>query len=278
MKRRVLITGAGGFAGTALMNRLSSEDWDAIPLVRKKSGLKGEVIIDFCDSDIFLKINGLPRVDAVVHLGAKVDFAATTEELFVPNVVATECLSQWAAKIKAHFVFASTAIVCGVKTNLINSKSVPCADTNYGRSKLLAEQKIKESQAKYIILRSGGIFGKNGPGHLGINRAITGALAGEAPTQYGLGRIKRNYIYVKDLAEIIYFCIENKKEGTHFVAGAEINSMGEMLRIICNSFLNGKNLKISGEENGFDQIIEHSSCLPKGRSFKDAVLDIKECG
>ncbi|MCK5013460.1 MAG: NAD(P)-dependent oxidoreductase [Candidatus Omnitrophica bacterium] len=277
MRKRVLITGASGFVGSALIEYLASKDWDIIPLVRRESGLKDEVIMDFCDPNISLKINSLPEVDTIIHLGVKADFEATIEELFIPNVFATECLVKWASNIKAHFIFASATIVCGAKTNLITSKSVPSADIGYGHSKLLAEQKIKESKVEYTILRVGGIFGKNGPNHLGINRTISGALVGDVPIQYGLGEIKRNYIYVKDLAEIIYFCMENKKEGTHLVAGTEASSMSAMLQTICNVFLPGKNIINTGIENGSDQIVEHSMHLPKGRSFEEAILDIKKC-
>jgi len=64
MKKKVLITGANGFVGSALIDYLSSKDWDVIPLVRTKRGLKDEVIIDFCDPDLSSKMNSLPGVDA----------------------------------------------------------------------------------------------------------------------------------------------------------------------------------------------------------------------
>lgn len=277
MRKKVLITGAGGFVGSALM-RLCAERWDIVPVVRKKSGLNDEVIIDFSNAEAASKIDRLPKVDVVVHLAAKVDFAAAKEELLAPNVLVAEALAQWAAKIKAHFVFASSVTVCGVKTNRITEKSVVIADTNYGESKFLAEEKIKGSKVKYAILRIGGIYGKNGPDHLGVNRTIRGAMAGEVPTQYGTGELKRNYIYVKDLAEIIYFCVEKKIEDTHLVAGAYVHSMKEMLETVSKCFLAGKALKIDPNGNGFDQVIEHSVHLPKGRSFEEAIADIKKCG
>ena len=273
----MLITGASGFVGSALMGLLVTKAWDILPLVRRKYGLQDEVIIDLCDSDISSKLNGLPEVDTVVHLGAQVDFKASVEDLYAPNVFATECLARWASKINAHFIFASTAIVCGAKATLITPASETDADTDYGSSKLLAEEKIKSLPVRHAILRIGGVFGKDGPEHLGLNRAISRAMTGNAPTQYGRGEIKRNYIYVKDLAGVIYYCMENQIEGTHLVAGTRASSMGEMLQAICDVFLPEGNIIKTGTESGGDQLIENSEKLPGGKTFQEALLDIKRC-
>lgn len=274
VKKRVLITGANGFIGSKLMDILKRTDWELVPLVRSRTGLKSEVVIDFCAPNFCRTINSLSKVDAIVHLGAKIGWDSSSKHaLFVPNVLATGELVRWAKRIEAYFVFASAAIVCGVKNSHITSVNKPNPDTDYGYSKWLAEEIIQMSGVKYTILRIAGVFGKDGPSHLGINKAINDALNGIRPIQYGDGGIKRNYIYVKDLSNIIKFCIENKIEGTHLVAGS-INTISEMLQIICDVILIGKKPEYRKDKDGSDQIIEHSVYLPRARSFEEAIRDI----
>jgi len=132
------------------------------------------------------------------------------------------------------------------------------------------------SGVKCGILRIAGVFGKNGPSHLGINVAIDNALKGVAPVQYGEGAVKRNYIYVEDLCSAIGFCIEQGLEGTHLVAGSSVNLVSEMLEIICETLLPGRRPQRAASERAVsDQIVEHSTDLPRGRSFKESLKDIK---
>jgi len=276
MGKRILITGASGFIGGTLIKILADTDSEMFSFVRQRTGLKNEIITDFCDPDFYKVVNTLPKVDVLIHLGAKIAWdGSSRESLFKPNVFATAELVNWAKDIGAYFVFASVAIVCGVKNTHITSDSVPNPDTDYGYSKWLAEEMIRMSGVKHAILRISGVFGKDGPSHLGINKAINGAIDGIAPVQYGSGKMKRNYIYVKDLCKVIISCIENQISGTHLVAGSSVNTISEMLEIICNILLPDKIPERLKAGKIINQIIEHSSCLPRGRLFKDAIEDIK---
>ena len=269
------MTGANGFIGKAVVRELIERNFEIIPVVRTASGQKNEIVLDFCDQNFYHAIYSLPRADVIVHLGARVGLnGATRPELFMPNVVATAVLADWARRNGTYFIFSSTAIVCGSKNPLISAASMSSPDTEYGYSKWLAEEMIRMSGIKHAILRISGVFGKDGPRHLGINMAIDNARKGIVPTQYGKGEIKRNYIYVKDLCEVVISCIENGIEGIHLVAGSIINTVAEMLNIICANFFPGKKPECHEGSAGKDQIIEHSKALPHGRLFEDAIKDI----
>ena len=275
MKDSVLVTGASGFVGQSVLRFLKSEHYHVIPLVRSPKKLPNEIVLDFTDDNFVREVQELPPVNAIIHLGAKVDWKATKTALFVPNVLATANLVNWAKNIDAYFVFASTATVCGVNNPQITKDMKPNLDTNYGYSKWLAEEIIKMCGVEYLILRISGIYGRNGPQHLGINNAIAGALQGKPPIQFGKGDIKRSYIYVEDLSKVIMDCLKRKVTGVHLVAGPEPISIAEMLKTICEVFLPGENPIYKDGGKGFDQIVEHSDELIHGRKFREALEHIK---
>jgi nucleoside-diphosphate-sugar epimerase len=274
--KKILITGANGFTGSHLVRLLGGSGYEVIPLDRQGTGLKNEVVIDFCDEEFWEVLKTLPPVYAVVHLGARVGWDGSTRaELFQPNVLATAQLVHWAKKTNSYFVFTSAALIAGEHNPYINDSCLLNTENDYLYSKWLGEEIIKMSEIRHAILRISGIFGKNGPSHLGINKAITDALAGVPPVQYGDGKIKRNYIYVKDLCNIIKYCLENTIEDCHLVGGAYGETIAEMLETICKVLLPGSKPKIREGHPGYDQIIELSQILPTGRTFESAIKDIK---
>jgi nucleoside-diphosphate-sugar epimerase len=81
---------------------------------------------------------------------------------------------------------------------------------------------------------------------------------------------------VEDLADILLYCLENRIEGTHLIAGSNTNTVSEMLETICHILLPDKKPEYKSGDNCHDQVIEHSQALLKGRSFEDAICDLKK--
>ncbi len=188
MGKSVLVTGATGFIGGALITSLEHAGWTVTKAVRYTTQpLKSnEIYLDLNNLSKILELEYKVHFDAIVHLGANVDLlGAATVEIFVPNTLATGCLTFLAYRWNAQLVFASTAIVCGVRTQRIDANTPVSADTAYALTKLLGEQVIEATRIPCCILRIGGVFGLNGPAHLGLNRAIHGALKGNLPIQKG---------------------------------------------------------------------------------------------
>lgn len=274
-KKTALVTGASGFIGQATIESLNSNGWHVIPVSRGVTCEHG-IKLDFESPSIFSDLLRIGKVDAMIHLGTKVGFGQEPlRDLFLANVAATSSLVTLARHIGSHFVFASAALVAGTRQSFINDETAENADTAYMQSKLLAEQIIEASGIDAAILRIGGVFGLNGPAHLGLNRAIQSAACGQPPVQVGSGSARRNYAYVKDVAAIIVDVLERKITGRHLVAGTETLTVQEMLQTVCDVFLPGQSplLKL-GDEAG-DQVIMPSTSLLPTRSFKSALLDIK---
>jgi nucleoside-diphosphate-sugar epimerase len=277
--KTVLVTGATGFIGRATVSELKLAGWTVTKGARSSSQSMGSgfLTMDLTNPDEILALAHKVRFDAIVHLGANVGLTGVVEkEMYVPNVLSTGCLAFLASQWDAHMIYASTAIVCGVKNEAIDSNSLVSPDTPYAQSKWLGEQLIVASHVHHCILRIAGVFGYEGPAHLGLNRAIDGAINGVAPTQIGSGGAMRNYIYVKDVAQAITFALNNRLEGTHLLAGSEYMSISQMMEEICSIFLPGQYPLIKDGPEAYSQVIQPSLPLPSTRGFRDALTDIKE--
>jgi nucleoside-diphosphate-sugar epimerase len=276
--KKVLITGANGFTGRHLVQSLEGTDWEVIPMDVTAGGLRNEVTVDFCDEDFIGRLRELPKVDAVVHLGTRVGWdGGTRAELFQPNVLATAELVRWAKEMGSLFIFASAALIGGERNPHITADCPLNTENDYLYSKWLAEKIIEMSGIRHSILRISGIFGAHGPTHLGINNAITGALEGKPPVRFGDGKIKRNYIYVKDLCRTIIYCLDNPAvvEGRHLVGGTRSDTIAEMLQVICEELLPGKSPEVKPGKKDYNQVVDPSPILPETRGFREAVRDIK---
>ena len=232
--KRIVITGASGFVGKSSVERFKILGYDVVCAGRNKSD---EIYCDLSDPKTCLSINDISDIDGIVHLGARVGFdGSSLDQLFAPNILSTAIIANIAFNQNALLVFASAAIVNGIKSELISVNSPLNPDTPYAQSKALAEECVRASGAQSAILRIGGVYGIKGPKHLGLNRSIEDAMHGTAPAIFGDGSGKRNYVFVDDLAKIIVNTVRDCRVGTHVVAGSEILSISEMIHSICDVF------------------------------------------
>ena len=276
--KSVLVTGASGFVGRATVASLEKAGFDVTRALRFTEKLKDSktIFIDLTKPSTILSLADRMRFDAIVHIGAHVGLSgAGLDEMYVPNVLSTGCFAALSRQWNAHLLFASTAIVCGVDTEKIEVTSPLMPDTPYAKSKWHAEELILASECSHCILRISGVFGFNGPKHLGVNRAIDGAINGLAPIQVGRAAALRNYIYVEDVADSFVFALENKLQGTLLISGSEPLSIQKMLSQICEIFLPGQLAKIEDGAEAVSQVILRSQCLPATRKFIDALATIK---
>ncbi len=272
----VLVTGAQGFLGRQVVAHLNAAGWPVLGAVRGMPGEGPWVRLDLDAPELASHLERLPQIDSIVHLAAQVDFAVSeVSPLFQTNVVATAQLAECARRRGIRLVFASTALVAGVGAERIDAGTPPNPDTPYARSKWLAESLIEAAGVDAAILRIGGIFGLNGPGHLGLNRALAGALAGTPPTVVGAGTALRNYVSVADVAAIILDVLARRVSGTHLVAGNEVSSVGAMLDSLCDVFLPGVSAQHQDGAPGKDQVIEASAALLRARPFRTSLECIR---
>ncbi len=275
---KILLTGSGSFTGRHLLPLLEKSGHEIFYLVRRPARLTREILWDFF-SPLPLDI---PACDAVVHLAACVDFGSDLHvEQYQINTLSTLRLAAYAHRYNAYFIFASMVGVHG-PVEYIDEHTPVSPRSHYALSKYLAEEIVKNFVERYSILRIAGIYGLDGPKHLGLNEAISEAFYNKvSPVMKGPGQPKRNYICVWDVARWIFHLIqrdESKKDELKnilYLAGSQIMTIEEYLNTIVAVLLPGKNLTRIEGKDGLDSIVKASRTPFEFIRFEDYLAAIK---
>ena len=183
---KILLTGSTGFVGKHLVKLLEENNYEVYRIVRENKGSENKHVWDFKGL-----LPSIPECDIVVHLAAYVNFGADFNiEQYIVNTVSTLKLLNYAKTYNAYFIFASMVGVHGTKYPQVSSDTPIAPENHYAVSKYLAEQAIKTCSDNYSILRICGIYGIDGPPHLGLNKAISDAVYRKGPILRGSGSAK----------------------------------------------------------------------------------------
>lgn len=228
--RRVLVTGANGFVGRALLPRLEEVGWSVRPATRAETGAIGP------ETD-WRPL--LADIDAVVHLAARVhvmrDRAADPERAFdeVNHLATVRLAAQAAGSGVRRFVFLSSIKVHGDASDHPLAASDPPAPTDaYGRSKLAAEHALadigadRDSAMSIVVLRPPLVYG---PGVKGNFLAMMRAIDRGLPLPLGSLSNTRSLIYVGNLADAIRAALDGPP-GTYLPSDREDVSTPTLIR------------------------------------------------
>ena len=150
---RILVTGANGFVGSHAVRHLSAAGHEIRAAVRQAGlappGVQVVTVHDYRDPRAVA--SAVAGVDAVIHLAARVhvlreDAADPLEAFRAVNVEGTRVLAECARRAGArHFVLASSLSVVGSSSREAWTEATPTRpETDYGRSKLEAEERLLE--------------------------------------------------------------------------------------------------------------------------------------
>ncbi|GAB7027942.1 NAD-dependent epimerase/dehydratase family protein [Geotalea toluenoxydans] len=217
MIRNILVTGATGFVGTALIKHLvrenfrltaavlAGDDTEHLPAVVEQA-----IVEPLSESSDYTA--ALHDVDIIIHLAARVHVMQETaidplQEFRKVNLHGTERLALQAAQAGVkRFVFMSTIGVNGNSTNSIpfTENDAPHPHNIYSLSKYEAELALRkistESKMEVVIIRAPIVYGPCNPGNfLSLLKIVSQGI----PLPLASIQNRRSLIYVGNLVDAL---------------------------------------------------------------------------
>jgi UDP-glucose 4-epimerase len=259
---RILITGAGGFVGSRLVEHLADRH-ELYAIARRPPPALADRA-PWIEQDLrAFDAAALPdRIDGVVHLAQSPrwrDFPDGAPDVFAVNVGATIDLLEYARRAGAQaFVLASTGGVYEPSVKPVSEADEPHPTAFYFRSKLAAEV-LAGAYAELlsvVVLRLFFVYGPRQDRML-IAGLIDKVISGEPIVVDGDPGLTINPIHVADAVKVFEPALTLGRSTTVNVAGPENVTISDLVRQI-------------GDIAGRSPAIGHSDAQPAG----DLVADI----
>ena len=244
----ILVTGGAGFIGSNLQARLHARGTETIVVDRLGSGVKWRNLAAHPPArlvgpnELGAFLDGRPRVDAVVHLGAISDTTVRDADLaWRVNVGLSELLLDWCARTETRLIYASSAATYGDGGHGFDDDPALLTQLRplnlYGWTKhvfdLAVARRARERHAmppQCVGLKFFNVYGPN-EYHKGamvsVVKRIYDAVAAGGPAllfrssrpDIADGAQSRDFIDVADVVDIILWLLETPRVSGLFNAG-----------------------------------------------------------
>jgi dihydroflavonol-4-reductase len=197
----ILVTGASGFIGSHLVDRLSARGESMRCLLRRKNDRElppqAEPVFGDLVSGAGLE-DALKGVDTVIHL-AGVTKALVAGDYYAGNARATENLGRAIAGRGIRLIHVSSLAAVGPNADgtPMLEDAEPHPLTHYGKSKLEGERIVRTLVPNAVIVRPPVVYGPRDRDVFRILKPLTQGIA----LQIGAGERWFSAIFVKDLVE-----------------------------------------------------------------------------
>ena len=233
---RIIVTGAAGFIGRALVHRLGAAGHELVVVVRAPTrSLDRARQIVVSDLAVFKDWSRvITGADALIHLAGIAHRSADRHQLDRINVGITRDAARAAADAGSRFVYVSSVKVHGEETNIQPfCETSPIAPRDeYGKSKAATESALREVVGlRATVLRPPLVYG---PGVKANFLALMRAIAHGWPLPFGGVENRRSLLYVGNLCDAIVGCLEAPQAAgrTYIVSDGTPVSTSELCRTL----------------------------------------------
>ena len=227
-KMKILITGASGFIGSFIVEEALKRGFETWAVVRRSSSREWlqDERIHFVELNLSSKAQLVEQLrdkgfDYVVH-AAGVTKCLNKQDFHRINTEGTKNLVDALLEVKMplkRFVFISSLSIFGaIKEQQpyeeIRESDTPQPNTEYGKSKLAAEQYLETvgSRVPYIILRPTGVYGPREKDYFIMAKSIKG----HSDFAVGYQRQDITFVYVKDVVQAVFLALDKGENGRKY--------------------------------------------------------------
>ena len=259
MKETAIVTGGAGFIGSHLVDLLLLKNFKVIVIDNLSGGHKNNIIHHKKNKNFFFfkknicdkKIQKLKlgKVDYIFHFAGKGDIVPSIEKpslYFDTNVSGTINVLELARKLRIKkFIYAASSSCYGLAKVPTSEKHPLDPRYPYALSKMMGEDVCKHwsklYKIPYISIR---IFNAYGPRvkTTGAYGAVFGVffkqkLSGKPFTLVGDGKQKRDFLFVKDVANAFFMCaVSNKINRIYNLGAGAPQSILNLIKILKGRF------------------------------------------
>ncbi len=283
----IAIIGANGFVGSHLVQKLQQlPDTDLVLYGRREESVFGNSLpyrqVDLRNKEHVSEV--VAGADIVYHVASETIPAKSWESpmMEIENNLTPfiHLLEHLVAQKVKKFVFVSSAgTVYGTSDHKLTEDSNKSPFSPYGITKLTMEYYLEYFRVKhglnYDIYRVSNVYGEGqntGKGLGVINTFLENILSEGKVTIYGTGDIVRNYIYVKDLAEMMSLSASEPLHHHNIFNVASfdtlsINDIVQQVKAVVNTEF--EEIRVSGRKSDNPIIdIDNSKIMEKLPGFK----------
>ncbi|GEO03093.1 NAD(P)-dependent oxidoreductase [Adhaeribacter aerolatus] len=263
MRKKVLITGSNGLLGQKLAQLLiHNADIDLIATSRGQNKLAQAVpelhfiSLDVTDEQQVEKIISVERPTHLIHTAAmtNVDECELNQEAcWKLNMEAVQYLVKACEKYNVHLIHLSTDFVFDGEAGPYNEEAQPNPISYYGQSKLAAEKIVRQSKAKWAIIRTVLVYGVvHDYGRTNIVLWVKNSLEAQKTIQVVNDQF-RTPTLAEDLAMGCWLAVQHDAKGIFHISSKEILTPYEMALQVAEYFNLNKSYINKADASNFSQ-------------------------
>jgi len=242
---RVLVTGGSGLLGAELARLLSEAEHNIFSSYKTHSPPIGKPVrSNLMELDTIRPILQEVRPDVVIHTAAMSDVDVCERNPDVANRVngeATGKIGKASKEVGAYVVYVSTDYVFDGEAGSYDEDDKPNPVNNYGRSKLLGEELLKQSGARHCVARTSVVYGWGREHRPNFATWVVGKLRANQPLKVVNDQFASPTLNL-NLAEMISELAAKRVEGSLHLAGATRIARYDFAKRIAETFQYDTNL------------------------------------